>query len=97
MAAYLIVELDVHDPATFEEYRKQVPPTIAAYGGRYVVRGGASETLEGDWRPKRVVVLEFPSAEEARRWYRSPEYAPLMALRHKAARSRMLLVEGVPA
>jgi uncharacterized protein (DUF1330 family) len=95
MAAYFIVELDVQDAAAFEEYRRQVPGTIAQYGGRYLVRGGTMESLEGDWHPKRVVVLEFPSAEQAKRWYGSAEYAPLLALRLRAATSRMILVEGV--
>jgi len=78
----------------FEEYRKLVPATIAHYGGRYVVRGGATETKEGGWHPKRLVLLEFPSMDQARKWYHSPEYAPALALRLKAARSRLLLVEG---
>jgi len=95
MAAYFIVDLEVTDSAAFEEYRKQVPATIEKYGGRFVVRGGTCETLEGDWHPKRVVVVEFPSMEQARRWYRSPEYAPLLALRLKSSRSKLLLVEGV--
>jgi len=94
MAAYFIVELEVTDPGVFEEYRKQVSGTIEKYGGRYIVRGGKSETLEGDWHPKRVVVLEFPSVEQAKRWYGSPEYKPLLALRLKSSRARIILVEG---
>ena len=95
MAAYIIAEVEVTDPAGFEEYRKQVPATIAKYGGKYVVRGSATETREGDWRPKRLVVLEFPSMDQARRWYDSADYAPLIALRQKAARTKLLLVEGL--
>lgn len=95
MTAYVIAEVDVHDAATFEEYRKLVPATIAQYGGRYVVRGGACETKEGGWAPKRVVVLEFPTVAQANAWYHSPEYAPALALRHKAAHSRMVIVEGM--
>jgi uncharacterized protein (DUF1330 family) len=95
MPAYIIVDLEVTDPAGFEEYRQLVPATIQQYEGRYVVRGGATETLEGDWQPKRVVVLEFPSLEQARRWYHSEEYRGLKALRFKTARSKMILVEGV--
>jgi len=94
MAAYVIVDLEVTDPATFKEYGAQVPATVAQYGGRYVVRGGKFETLEGDWQPKRVVVLEFPSVEQAKRWYGSPEYKPLLALRLKSSRARIILVEG---
>ncbi len=95
MAGYVIAEVDVHDAALFEEYRKLVPATIAQYGGRYLVRGGAAETREGGWAPKRVVMLEFPSTEQARKWYHSPEYAPALALRLKAATTRMVIVEGV--
>jgi uncharacterized protein (DUF1330 family) len=94
MPAYFIVDLEVTDPAGFEEYRQLVPATIQQYGGRYVVRGGATETLEGDWQPKRVVVLEFPSLEQAKRWYNSEEYRGPKALRLKTAKSKMILVEG---
>jgi uncharacterized protein (DUF1330 family) len=96
MAAYFIVELDIQDAAQFEDYRARVPATIARYGGRYLVRGGPYETLEGDWQPARIVVLEFPSLAEARRWYDSEEYRPLKAQRLGAARGSVLLVEGVP-
>jgi uncharacterized protein (DUF1330 family) len=95
MPAYCIVDLEVTDPAGFEEYRQLVPATIQQYGGRYVVRGGAVETLEGDWQPKRVVVLEFPSLEQARRWYNSEAYRAPKALRFKTAKSKLILVEGV--
>ena len=96
MTAYVIAEVEVTDPATYEEYRKLVPPTLAKYGGKFLVRGGAVESKEGGWEPKRLVVLEFASMEQARQWYHSPEYAPALALRQKAARSRLLLVEGAP-
>ncbi len=94
MPAYVIAEVEVTEPAVYEEYRKLVPATIAKYGGRFLVRGGAVETKEGGWQPKRLVVLEFDSMEQARKWYHSPEYAPALALRAKAARSKVLLVEG---
>ena len=94
MAAYVIAEVDVHDSALFEEYRKLVPATIAKYGGKYLVRGGAADSKEGGWAPKRLVVLEFASAERARRWYHSPDYAPALAMRLKAANSKMVIVEG---
>jgi uncharacterized protein (DUF1330 family) len=94
MAAYLIAEVDVQDAVVFEEYRKLVPATIARHGGKYVVRGGATETLEGGWTPKRIVVLEFPSMEQARKWYHSADYAPALALRLKAAKTKAILVEG---
>ena len=73
MPAYIIADVTVTDPATMEEYRKRVPATLAKYGGRFIVRGGAHQTLEGDWKPNRLVVLEFPSLEQARRWYDSEE------------------------
>ena len=95
MAAYVTAEVDVHDTALFEEYRKLVPPTITKYGGKYLVRGGACESKEGDWNPRRVVVLEFPTLEQARTWYHSADYAPALALRLKAAKNRMVIVEGV--
>lgn len=94
MAAYVIAEVEVTDPATYEDYRKQVPATVARYGGKFLVRGGATETKEGGWEPKRLVILEFPSMDQARKWYHSPEYAPALALRLKVARSKVLLVEG---
>jgi uncharacterized protein (DUF1330 family) len=94
MAGYVIAEVDVLDQALFEEYRKLVPATIAQYGGKYLVRGGAVDSKEGGWTPKRVVVLEFASADQARKWYASPEYAPALAMRLKAAKARMVIVEG---
>ena len=94
MTAYVIGEIEVTDPATYEEYRKQVMAVVTKYGGKFIVRGGRVETLEGDWAPKRFVALEFPSLEQAQKWYRSPEYAPLIALRQKASRGKLILVEG---
>lgn len=94
MSAYIIVDLEVTDPAVFDEYRQLVPATIQQYGGRYLVRGGAMESLEGGWQPKRVVVLEFPSAEQAKRWYDSEEYRYPKSLRFKSATSQAILVEG---
>jgi uncharacterized protein (DUF1330 family) len=95
MSAYILVEIDVHDPEGFQRYRETVMPSIAAYGGRFVVRGGLIETLEGDWKPPRLAILEFPDRDRARAWWESPEYAAPKALRLKTARSRMVLVEGV--
>lgn len=95
MAAYVIADVEVLDPGGFETYRSQVGATIEKYGGKYLVRGGKTETLEGDFQPHRFVVLEFPTLERAREWYSSPEYRPLIALRQKAARTEVILVEGV--
>ncbi|HSE91898.1 MAG TPA: DUF1330 domain-containing protein [Methylomirabilota bacterium] len=94
MPAYVIGDIEVTDAAGFEEYRKQVPATVQKYGGRFLVRGGAMEVVEGDWRPKRVVVLEFPSMEQAKRWYDSEEYRAPKAVRLKTSRGRIILVEG---
>jgi uncharacterized protein (DUF1330 family) len=94
MAAYVVVQIDVDDPVRYAEYKRLAPASIGAYGGRYVVRGGACEVLEGSWRPPRLVVLEFASVEQARAWWASPEYAPAKALRQASARTEMLLIEG---
>lgn len=96
MSAYLIVDVHVRDAAAYAEYVKRTPPLIARHGGRYLVRGGDHETLEGDWRPSRLVVLEFPSAENARAFLNDPDYAPVKAVRHRAAATNLTLVEGVP-
>jgi uncharacterized protein (DUF1330 family) len=95
MPAYVIVDIQVHDPVKFEEYKKQAPASIAAYGGKYLARGGASETLDGTWAPERVVLLEFPSMDRAREWYNSEKYAEAIRLRHASATSQFLLVEGL--
>ncbi len=93
-SAYIIAEVEVTDPETFEEYRKLVPPTIEAFGGRYAVRGGAIGSLEGDWQPKRMVVIEFDDVERAKAWHGSELYAPAKALREASANTRMIVVEG---
>jgi uncharacterized protein (DUF1330 family) len=95
MPAYVIADVTVTDAALMDEYRKLVPATLAAYGGKFVVRGGATHKAEGDWSPSRLVVLEFPTMEQARRWYDSPEYRDPKAMRIKAGRTNLLFVEGV--
>jgi uncharacterized protein (DUF1330 family) len=95
MAAYVIGEIEVTDPASYEDYRKQVLATIQKHGGRFLARGGKVEVLEGGWAPKRLVLLEFPSLEQLQKWYRSPDYAPLIKLRQKASKGRLVAVEGV--
>jgi len=94
MSAYLIGEIDVTDPAGYEDYRKQVLAVVTKYGGRFIVRGGKVDSKEGGWAPKRIVVLEFPSLEQAQKFYHSAEYAPLIKLRQKASRGKIILVEG---
>ena len=94
MPAYFIVNLDVKDRERFEAYRQQVVPVVEKHGGRYLVRGGELHPVEGDLGLKRLVILEFPSLEAARRFYGSPEYAPLLRLRQDSAASDIVLVEG---
>ena len=94
MPAYVIVETDVHDPERYERYKDAAPGAITAAGGRYLARGGELAVLEGDWRPKRLVVLEFEDLEAAKRWYDGPEYREVRRLREGAATFRMVAVEG---
>lgn len=94
MSAYIIVDVKVTDPARYEEYKKLTPGSLAPYQGKFIVRGGATETLEGDWNPGRIVVVEFPSSERAKAWWSSDGYAPAKAIRQAASITRMILVEG---
>ncbi len=94
MKAYVIGDIEVTDPKPYDEYRGQVLATIEKFGGKFLVRGGRTDAVEGGWQPKRLVVLEFPSFEQAQKWYRSPEYAPLITLRQKGAKGRLVIVEG---
>lgn len=94
MSAYVVVQIDVEDPETYERYKELAPPSITEFGGRYIVRGGATETLEGSWAPTRFVVLEFPTADAARAWWSSESYAEAKAMRQRSASTEMLLVEG---
>jgi uncharacterized protein (DUF1330 family) len=94
MAAYILAIIDEHDPVAFEAYREQALPVIAAYGGRSLLQGTRHERLEGDWAPKRVVVVEFPTMEQARAFHASEAYQGPKAVRHGAARTDMLLFEG---
>jgi uncharacterized protein (DUF1330 family) len=96
MAAFLIVEIEVHDEQTYARYRESVGPILAEAGGTYVARSGQAEVLEGDCRPARVVVIRFDSADAARRWWGGSEYADLKAMRQRSATTKMILVEGVP-
>ncbi len=95
MAAYVIADIEVTDSAGFAEYQQKVPATIAAYGGRYLVRGGSTEVLEGDWSPNRCVVLEFPDMAQLKTWYASPEYRPLIAIRERTTKSNLVIVQGM--
>ena len=94
MAAYVITDIDVTDPVGYEGYKKLAAPSIVTYGGKFVVRGGEVEMLEGEWSPKRLVVVEFESVEQAKRWYASKEYGEAKQVRHRTAITNMILVDG---
>jgi uncharacterized protein (DUF1330 family) len=95
LAAYVILDVEVTDAEAYEDYKKVSPGPVAAYGGRFIVRGGASEILEGGWTPNRIVILEFENAERAREWWNSPEYEKPKALRQRASKGNMILVDGI--
>ena len=95
MSAYVIVEIDIVDPAGYEEYKTLAGATVKKYGGKYIVRGGETEVLEGDWKPKRIVVLQFDSMQRAKDWLHCEEYREPRKMRHRTARTNMILVEGV--
>ena len=95
MKTYIIVDVKITDPSRYEDYKKLTPASLLPYDGKFIVRGGESETLEGSWKPGRLVVLEFPSAQKARAWWSSEGYAPAKALRQSASVTQMILVEGV--
>jgi uncharacterized protein (DUF1330 family) len=95
MAVYTVANVRVTDPDRYAEYRDKVPATVAAYGGKYLARGGTLEVLEGDWDPQSLTILEFESMERFQAWYNSPEYAPLKQLRSETAVTEYVLVEGL--
>jgi uncharacterized protein (DUF1330 family) len=95
MAVYLIVDVAAQDPSALERYRAEVPAFIRKHGGEYLVRGGAFEVLEGDWRPSRLVLFRFPDTQSVKAFIDDPEYRPLKALRHRVAKTSMVVVAGV--
>jgi uncharacterized protein (DUF1330 family) len=95
MAGYIIVDIEVTDPIGYEQYKALAGATVEKYGGEYVVRGGAAETLEGDWKPKRLVILKFESAARAKEWLNSSEYREPRQMRQRTANSNMIVVEGI--
>ena len=97
MPAYILVEVEVTEPIGYEEYKRLAPRSIREHGGKYLVRGGAIETLEGEWPLKRVVILEFPDVATARSWWDGTDYRPARDLRQRCARTRMVLLEGIAA
>lgn len=97
MAAYVIVDVEIQNTEGYAEYRKLSGPSVEQYGGRFIVRGGAVERAEGEWQPKRIVVIEFPSMDQIRTWYDSPEYTEARRVRQAAAEFQMIFVEGIEA
>jgi uncharacterized protein (DUF1330 family) len=95
MPAYVIGEIEITHPDAYEEYKKHVGPVLQKFGGKFLARGGKVVRLEGDWDPKRLVIVEFETMERALAWYNSPEYAPVKAMRQAASRGNQLIVEGV--
>ena len=95
MPAYVIANVTIHDPVRYEDYKRMVPATLVPFGGRFIARGGQIDALEGDWRPSRLVLLEFPSVERARAWWNSAEYAEARALRQATSTGTLLILEGV--
>jgi len=95
MAAYALIEIEVTDPENYARYREMAPAIVAAFGGTYLMRGGATETVEGTWQPERLVILEFPSMERLQAFYNAPEYQEAKALRQRSTRSTMVFCEGL--
>ena len=94
MSAYIIADIQVTDPVAYDDYRPLAAASIARFGGRFIVRGGKVDLLEGEPQPERIVVIEFPDVDTARRWYQSEEYQAALKIRQAASRGRVLLVEG---
>jgi len=95
MTAYVIVDINVTDPVRYEDYKRLAAPTVGLYGGKYIARGGKTETLEGSWSPTRLVILQFDNIEQAKNWLNSTEYSEARNLRHQTAISQMVVIEGV--
>lgn len=95
MTAYVIVDIHINDPVRYEEYKNLAAPTVELHGGKYIARGGTTEVLEGDWIPSRLVILEFETMDQAKKWLNSPEYSGPRGIRHETATSNMVVIEGV--
>jgi uncharacterized protein (DUF1330 family) len=95
MPAYVIVDVTIHDFKEYEEYKKLTPGAIAAYDGKFIVRGGQTTTLEGDWNPGRIVVLEFPTVDRAKEWWSSEIYTKAKIIRQRTADTKMIIVDGI--
>jgi uncharacterized protein (DUF1330 family) len=97
MVAYVISDVEFLDPDGVATYRTLAQESIAKYGGRYIVRGGAIETVEGDWTPKTIIIVEFPTMARAREWYQSSDYAEALKVRQYALKRNLVFVEGATA
>jgi uncharacterized protein (DUF1330 family) len=95
MGAYVIVEITINDAELYEEYKKLTPASIAEFDGRFIVRGGKTVTMEGNWKPQRIVIAEFPSLEKAQEWWHSEGYEKAKKIRHASANTKMIIVEGI--
>lgn len=95
MAVYFVVEIKVTDPEVYPQYSKLVQPILDRYGGKFLVRGGATQTIEGDWQPQRFVIVEFENEEQFKRWYDSPEYTEARNIRFKSSTAQAVLAQGV--
>jgi uncharacterized protein (DUF1330 family) len=95
MTAYIVLDIEVHDPIGYDEYKKLAPAAVELYGGKYIARGGKTETLEGTWSPSRLVILQFENSEQAKQWLNSPEYSAARKMRHQTANSQMIVIEGL--
>ncbi len=94
MVAYIVADIEITDPEEYQRYARQTPGTLEQYGGKFLVRGGQPETLEGDWQTKRLVIIEFPSVEQAKAWYESQEYSAIKGIRQHSAISSIILAQG---
>lgn len=95
MPAYIIVDIKITDPKEYEEYKKLTPASLAAFQGKFIVRGGVTETLEGEWYPERIVVLQFPTLKLAKDWWSSDQYGKAKLIRQRASKTKMIVVEGI--
>ena len=95
MPALVLVEVEIHNPELYEEYKKLSLPAVEAFGGKFIVRGAQTESLEGEWVPQRLVILEFPSVEKAKEWYNSEQYTTAKNIRFQASKGKMLVVESL--
>ena len=95
MKAYIVVDVNVTNPTLYEDYKKLTPASLVPFDGKFIVRGGVAEILEGEWQPGRFVVIEFPSKQKAKEWWDSALYAPAKALRQATSKTNMILVEGI--